>query len=62
MGEQAASNLQANLGEHFAMTCADAPEVTLQRTHADFERTGRAIEGCVTVTQRFGNGRTDRLG
>lgn len=59
--EQPARNFQAQLCKHFAVTRAQAPEMTLQRTPADFERTGRAIEGCVTVPQRCDNGRADRL-
>ena len=59
--EQAAGDLQADLGKHFAVTGAYAPQVTLQCTSADFERTGRAIKGCVTLPQRCDDGGADRL-
>ncbi|MGN8546539.1 hypothetical protein ACQPTN_17500 [Bradyrhizobium sp. 13971] len=51
-GEQSARDLQANLGKYFAMACAHASQMTLQRTSADLERTSRAIKGYrVTMPQ-----------
>jgi hypothetical protein len=59
--EQAASNIQANLRKHCAVACAHATEMTLQRARADFAGASRAIESCVTVSQRRDNGRADGL-
>ena len=51
IGQQAARDLEADLVKHFAVACAHAFEMTLQRAPAGFERISRAIEGCVTVSQ-----------
>jgi hypothetical protein len=60
--EQAASDAQANLRKHFAVTCAHAAKMALQRARADLEGASGTIEGCVTVSQRRDNGRAHRLG
>ena len=60
VGEQMASDVQANLGKHFAVTRAHAAEMTLQRPRADFECAGGTIESSITVLQRRDNGRANR--
>lgn len=60
--EQAASDVQANLHEHFAVAGAHAAKMTLQRARADLEGAGGSIKSCVTVTQQRDNDCADRLG
>lgn len=57
-----ASDVQTNLCEHCAVTCAHAIEMTLQCARADLESAGRTIEGCVTMSQRRDHDGADRLG
>lgn len=59
--EQTTRHFEANLREHFAVTCAHSTEVTLQRADADLQRAGGSIESCVTMSQRRGNGRADDM-
>jgi hypothetical protein len=56
-----AGHVQANLREHFAVTGAHSTEMTLQGAHADLKYASGTIEGCVTVSQRRDNNRSDRL-
>lgn len=60
--EKAARDVQANIREHFAVACAHAPEMTLQRARADLEGAGSTIQSCVTVSQRRDHDGADRPG
>ena len=60
--EQAAGDIQANFREHFAVTCAHAAQMTLQRAWADLECASRTVEGRVTMRQRCDNERPDCAG